>query len=203
MRHFESATPPTSLHNGKGNEGTWWALGFRYRGGHQETVAFSAAMVCLTNTTSADVWHASALGPAAAVDVRESSVSRAGPLAAMAALSEMLGINNIQFFRPAENDDYRVRYVHKVTQNPADGPGERIKIPGLPAAMNKWHTTQQQNLARTTYPEVARALREAGVLAAGARITGISESYVGGRICVFPALPRSTTYSHSIIIHKM
>lgn len=80
------------------------------------------------------------------------------------------------------NDEWMVRYVHKISPRDTDVKGP-VKIP---------------NGAFSDSKNLAAALRKAGVLDTGARIRSFRSE--GDKVVVFPSMPGLTTYWHSIIL---
>jgi hypothetical protein len=80
------------------------------------------------------------------------------------------------------DSEWMVRYVHKISPSPKDVAGPVI-IPDSAFADSK---------------KLGAALRKAGVLAAGARVRHFRTE--GDKVVVFPTMPGSTTYWHSIIL---
>lgn len=78
-----------------------------------------------------------------------------------------------------------VRYVHKIAPSDKDV-GPDVEIPDGAFAGPK---------------ELGKALRDAGVLLAGARI--VSFKVEGNRVTAFPIAPGLTTYWHSIILQVL
>ena len=80
------------------------------------------------------------------------------------------------------SDEWMVRYVHKISPSNQDVKGP-ITIPGGAFSNSKM---------------LGAALRRAGVLAPGAQVRSFRVE--GDKVVVFPSLPGSTTYWHSIIL---
>lgn len=79
-------------------------------------------------------------------------------------------------------DVCRVRYVHKISPSAKDvGPDVRI-------SPNAWSNKNT----------LAKELRKKGVLDSGARIRTFRVE--GDKVVVFPTMPGSTTYWHSVIL---
>jgi hypothetical protein len=77
---------------------------------------------------------------------------------------------------------YSVSFVHKIASLPTDV-GPDVSLPPLPLENKR---------------ELGRILRDAGVLAPGARVQDVRSD--GDRVMIFPTLPGVTTYWHSVIL---
>jgi hypothetical protein len=82
-------------------------------------------------------------------------------------------------------DTYTTHYAHKTSNPNGPTPGDNVSLPV--GAFNNRNT-------------LGKALREAGVLIKGARVTEFRVE--GNRVSVFPTCPGLTTYHHCIILTK-
>lgn len=79
---------------------------------------------------------------------------------------------------------YSVKYVHKISSSAKDV-GPDVTLPGGAFSDSK---------------TLGKALRKAGVLTSGGKVTNFRVE--GNRVIIFPSVPGMTTYWHSIILES-